>query len=213
MNEYDSNKMGDVLRESHGLELTEDITEADVLLVNTCSIREKAEEKLFHQLGRWRKLKEKKPNLVIGVGGCVASQEGDLILKRAPYVDMIFGPQTLHRLPNMLNEALNENQISIDISFPEIEKFDHLPEPHSDGATAFVSIMEGCSKYCTFCVVPYTRGEEISRPFNDVIREVEILANQGVKEINLLGQNVNSFKGLMDDGEVCLLYTSPSPRD
>ena len=193
MNEYDSDKMGDVLKESHGLELTEDITEADVLLVNTCSIREKAEEKLFHQLGRWRKLKEKKPNLVIGVGGCVASQEGDLILKRAPYVDMIFGPQTLHRLPNMLNEALNENQISIDISFPEIEKFDHLPEPHSDGATAFVSIMEGCSKYCTFCVVPYTRGEEISRPFNDVIREVEILANQGVKEINLLGQNVNSF--------------------
>ena len=202
MNEYDSNKMSDVLKESHGLELTEDITEADVLLVNTCSIREKAEEKLFHQLGRWRKLKEKKPNLVIGVGGCVASQEGDLILKRAPYVDMIFGPQTLHRLPNMLNEALNENQISIDISFPEIEKFDHLPEPHSDGATAFVSIMEGCSKYCTFCVVPYTRGEEISRPFNDVIREVEILANQGVKEINLLGQNVNSFRGLMDDGEV-----------
>ena len=202
MNEYDSNKMSDVLKESHGLELTEDITEADVLLVNTCSIREKAEEKLFHQLGRWRKLKEKKPNLVIGVGGCVASQEGDLILKRAPYVDMIFGPQTLHRLPNMLNEALNENQISIDISFPEIEKFDHLPEPHSDGATAFVSIMEGCSKYCTFCVVPYTRGEEISRPFNDVIREVEILANQGVKEINLLGQNVNSFMGVMDDGEV-----------
>ena len=194
--------MSDVLKESHGLELTEDITEADVLLVNTCSIREKAEEKLFHQLGRWRKLKEKKPNLVIGVGGCVASQEGDLILKRAPYVDMIFGPQTLHRLPNMLNEALNENQISIDISFPEIEKFDHLPEPHSDGATAFVSIMEGCSKYCTFCVVPYTRGEEISRPFNDVIREVEILANQGVKEINLLGQNVNSFMGVMDDGEV-----------
>lgn len=202
MNEYDSDKMGDVLKESHGLELTKDITEADVLLVNTCSIREKAEEKLFHQLGRWRKLKEKKPNLVIGVGGCVASQEGDLILKRAPYVDMIFGPQTLHRLPNMLNEALNENQISIDISFPEIEKFDHLPEPHSDGATAFVSIMEGCSKYCTFCVVPYTRGEEISRPFNDVIREVEILANQGVKEINLLGQNVNSFMGVMDDGEV-----------
>jgi tRNA-2-methylthio-N6-dimethylallyladenosine synthase len=202
MNEYDSNKMSDVLKHSHGLELTDDINQADVLLVNTCSIREKAEEKLFHQLGRWRKLKEKNPNLVIGVGGCVASQEGDLILKRAPYVDMIFGPQTLHRLPNMLNKALHENQISIDISFPEIEKFDHLPEPHSDGATAFVSIMEGCSKYCTFCVVPYTRGEEISRPFNDVIREVEILANQGVKEINLLGQNVNSFRGLMDDGEV-----------
>ncbi|MDC0599357.1 tRNA (N6-isopentenyl adenosine(37)-C2)-methylthiotransferase MiaB [Candidatus Pseudothioglobus singularis] len=202
MNEYDSNKMSDVLKASHGLDLTEDISEADVLLINTCSIREKAEDKLFHQLGRWRKLKEKNPNLVIGVGGCVASQEGDLILKRAPYVDMIFGPQTLHRLPNMLNEALNENEISIDISFPEIEKFDHLPEPHSDGASAFVSIMEGCSKYCTFCVVPYTRGEEISRPFNDVIQEVEILANQGVKEVNLLGQNVNSYRGLMDDGEI-----------
>ncbi|WP_053819808.1 tRNA (N6-isopentenyl adenosine(37)-C2)-methylthiotransferase MiaB [Candidatus Pseudothioglobus singularis] len=202
MNEYDSNKMSDVLKASHDLDLTEDISEADVLLINTCSIREKAEDKLFHQLGRWRKLKEKNPNLVIGVGGCVASQEGDLILKRAPYVDMIFGPQTLHRLPNMLNEALNENEISIDISFPEIEKFDHLPEPHSDGASAFVSIMEGCSKYCTFCVVPYTRGEEISRPFNDVIQEVETLANQGVKEVNLLGQNVNSYRGLMDDGEI-----------
>ena len=202
MNEYDSNKMGDVLKASHGLNLTEDINEADVLLINTCSIREKAEDKLFHQLGRWRKLKEKNPNLVIGVGGCVASQEGDLILKRAPYVDMIFGPQTLHRLPNMLNEALNDHEISVDISFPEIEKFDHLPEPHSDGASAFVSIMEGCSKYCTFCVVPYTRGEEISRPFVDVFREVELLAEQGVKEVNLLGQNVNSYRGLMDDGEV-----------
>ena len=202
MNEYDSNKMSDVLKASHGLDLTEDINEADVLLINTCSIREKAEDKLFHQLGRWRKLKEKNPNLVIGVGGCVASQEGDLILKRAPYVDMIFGPQTLHRLPNMLNEALNDNEITVDISFPEIEKFDHLPEPHSDGASAFVSIMEGCSKYCTFCVVPYTRGEEISRPFNDVFHEVELLAGQGVKEVNLLGQNVNSYRGLMDDGEV-----------
>ena len=202
MNEYDSNKMSDVLKASHGLDLTEDINEADVLLINTCSIREKAEDKLFHQLGRWRKLKEKNPNLVIGVGGCVASQEGDLILKRAPYVDMIFGPQTLHRLPNMLNEALNDNEITVDISFPEIEKFDHLPEPHSDGASAFVSIMEGCSKYCTFCVVPYTRGEEISRPFNDVFREVELLAGQGVKEVNLLGQNVNSYRGLMDDGEI-----------
>ena len=202
MNEYDSNKMSDVLKASHGLDLTEDLNEADVLLINTCSIREKAEDKLFHQLGRWRKLKEKNPNLVIGVGGCVASQEGDLILKRAPYVDMIFGPQTLHRLPNMLNEALNDNEITVDISFPEIEKFDHLPEPHSDGASAFVSIMEGCSKYCTFCVVPYTRGEEISRPFNDVFREVELLAGQGVKEVNLLGQNVNSYRGLMDDGEV-----------
>jgi len=202
MNEYDSNKMGDVLKASHNLDLTQDINEADVLLINTCSIREKAEDKLFHQLGRWRKLKEKNPNLVIGVGGCVASQEGDLILKRAPYVDMIFGPQTLHRLPNMLNEALNDHEITVDISFPEIEKFDHLPEPHSDGASAFVSIMEGCSKYCTFCVVPYTRGEEISRPFIDVFREVELLADQGVKEVNLLGQNVNSYRGLMDDGEV-----------
>ena len=202
MNEYDSNKMGDVLKASHNLDLTEDINEADVLLINTCSIREKAEDKLFHQLGRWRKLKEKNPNLVIGVGGCVASQEGDLILKRAPYVDMIFGPQTLHRLPNMLNEALNDHEITVDISFPEIEKFDHLPEPHSDGASAFVSIMEGCSKYCTFCVVPYTRGEEISRPFIDIFREVELLADQGVKEVNLLGQNVNSYRGLMDDGEV-----------
>ena len=202
MNEYDSNKMSDVLKASHGLDLTEDINEADVLLINTCSIREKAEDKLFHQLGRWRKLKEKNPNLVIGVGGCVASQEGELILKRAPYVDMIFGPQTLHRLPNMLNDALNDHEITVDISFPEIEKFDHLPEPHSDGASAFVSIMEGCSKYCTFCVVPYTRGEEISRPFVDVFREVEILAEQGVKEVNLLGQNVNSYRGLMDDGEV-----------
>ena len=202
MNEYDSNKMSDVLKHSHGLELTDDINQADVLLVNTCSIREKAEEKLFHQLGRWKKLKTNNPNLVIGVGGCVASQEGDLILKRAPYVDMIFGPQTLHRLPNMLNEVLDNSKISIDISFPEIEKFDYLPEPHSEGSSAFVSIMEGCSKYCTFCVVPYTRGEEISRPFNDVIREVESLAAQGVKEINLLGQNVNAFRGLMDDGEV-----------
>ena len=202
MNEYDSNKMSDVLKHSHGLELTEDIDQADVLLVNTCSIREKAEEKLFHQLGRWKKLKTAKPNLVIGVGGCVASQEGDLILKRAPYVDLIFGPQTLHRLPNMLNNVLDKSQVSIDISFPEIEKFDHLPEPHSDTASAFVSVMEGCSKYCTFCVVPYTRGEEISRPFNDVIREVEILAEQGVKEINLLGQNVNAYRGLMDDGEI-----------
>jgi len=202
MNEYDSNKMSDVLKHSHGLDLTDDAKEADVLLLNTCSIREKAEEKLFHQLGRWKKFKDKNPNLVIGVGGCVASQEGELILKRAPYVDLIFGPQTLHRLPNMLNEALEENQVSIDISFPEIEKFDHLPEPEVKGASAFVSIMEGCSKYCTFCVVPYTRGEEVSRPFNDVMNEVGLLAAQGVKEVNLLGQNVNSYQGLMDDGEV-----------
>ncbi len=202
MNEYDSNKMSDVLKHSHGLELTDDADQADVLLLNTCSIREKAEEKLFHQLGRWKKFKEKKPNLVIGVGGCVASQEGELILKRAPYVDLIFGPQTLHRLPNMLNDALDKHQVSIDISFPEIEKFDHLPEPEVKGASAFVSIMEGCSKYCTFCVVPYTRGEEVSRPFNDVMHEVEVLAAQGVKEVNLLGQNVNAYQGQMDDGEM-----------
>ena len=201
MNEYDSQKMTDVLKYSHALELTDDALDADVLLINTCSIREKAQEKLFHQLGRWRKLKEKNPNLIIGVGGCVASQEGELILKRAPYVDMIFGPQTLHRLPNMLNDALSDKAVSIDISFPEIEKFDHLPEPETNGVTAFVSIMEGCSKYCTFCVVPYTRGEEVSRPFNDVINEVQILARQGVREVNLLGQNVNAYQGRMDDGE------------
>ena len=193
--------MFDVLKHSHGLESTDDALEADVLLLNTCSIREKAQEKLFHQLGRWRKLKEKNPNLVIGVGGCVASQEGELILKRAPYVDMIFGPQTLHRLPAMLNDVLGDKTTSIDISFPEIEKFDHLPEPKTNGVTSFVSIMEGCSKYCTFCVVPYTRGEEVSRPFDDVIKEVQILANQGVREVNLLGQNVNAYQGLMDDGQ------------
>ncbi|MBC8493751.1 MAG: tRNA (N6-isopentenyl adenosine(37)-C2)-methylthiotransferase MiaB [Candidatus Thioglobus sp.] len=200
MNEYDSDQMINVLKHSHNLTLTDSADEADVLLLNTCSIREKAQEKLFHQLGRWRKLKEKNPNLVIGVGGCVASQEGELILKRAPYVDIIFGPQTLHRLPTMLNDVLGNKQTSIDISFPEIEKFDHLPEPESNGVSAFVSIMEGCSKYCTFCVVPYTRGEEVSRPFNDVIKEVETLASQGVREVNLLGQNVNAYQGEMDDG-------------
>ena len=202
MNEYDSDQMINVLKHSHNLELTKKAEEADVLLLNTCSIREKAQEKLFHQLGRWRKLKEKNPNLIIGVGGCVASQEGELILKRAPYVDIIFGPQTLHRLPTMLNEVLSDKQTSIDISFPEIEKFDHLPEPESNGVSAFVSIMEGCSKYCTFCVVPYTRGEEVSRPLNDIIKEVEVLARQGVREINLLGQNVNAYQGLMDDSEL-----------
>ncbi|MBW5290236.1 MAG: tRNA-i(6)A37 methylthiotransferase [Candidatus Ruthia sp. Asou_11_S2] len=207
MNEYDSNKMADVLKHSHGLVLIDDATSADVLLLNTCSIREKAQEKLFHQLGRWRKLKDKNPNLIIGVGGCVASQEGELILKRAPYVDIIFGPQTLHRLPNMLNKVLTPApgmgvKTSIDISFPEIEKFDHLPKPETNAVTAFVSIMEGCSKYCTFCVVPYTRGEEVSRPFDDVINEVKILASQGVREVNLLGQNVNAYQGLMDDGEM-----------
>jgi len=200
MNEYDSNKMSDVLKHSHGLSLIDDAEDADVLLLNTCSIREKAQEKLFHQLGRWRKIKDKNPNIVIGVGGCVASQEGELILDRAPYVDLIFGPQTLHRLPNMLNDALNSKQVSIDVSFPEIEKFDFLPKPKSNGVSAFVSIMEGCSKYCTFCVVPYTRGEEVSRPLNDVIEEIQILADQGVREVNLLGQNVNSYRGLTEDG-------------
>ncbi len=202
MNEYDSNKIVDILKHSHDLTLTNDATSADVLLLNTCSIREKAQDKLFHQLGRWSKLKDKNPNLIIGVGGCVASQEGELILKRTPYVDIIFGPQTLHRLPNMLNDTLNNKKTSIDISFPEIEKFDHLPKPKTNSVTAFVSIMEGCSKYCTFCIVPYTRGEEISRPFNDVINEVKILASQGVREINLLGQNVNAYQGSMNDGEV-----------
>lgn len=202
MNEYDSAKMLDVLRESHGLELTDRPEEADVLLLNTCSIREKAQEKVFSQLGRWRPWKQKRPELVIGVGGCVASQEGDAIRERAPYVDLVFGPQTLHRLPQMLEEARNTHQPVVDVSFPEIEKFDRLPEPRAEGATAFVSIMEGCSKYCTYCVVPYTRGEEISRPFDDVIAEVASLAGQGVREVNLLGQNVNAYRGQMHDGEI-----------
>ncbi len=202
MNEYDSNKIVDILKHSHDLTLTNDATSADVLLLNTCSIREKTQDKLFHQLGRWNKLKDKNPNLIIGVGGCVASQEGELILKRTPYVDIIFGPQTLHRLPKMLNDTINNKKTSIDISFPEIEKFDHLPKPKTNSVTAFVSIMEGCSKYCTFCIVPYTRGEEISRPFNDIINEVKILASQGVREINLLGQNVNAYQGSMNDGEI-----------
>ncbi|MAX33733.1 tRNA-i(6)A37 thiotransferase enzyme MiaB [Onishia taeanensis] len=197
MNEYDSARMADLLGDSHKLEMTDDERDADVILLNTCSIREKAQEKVFHQLGRWKKLKEKNPDLVIGVGGCVASQEGEALRKRAPYVDMVFGPQTLHRLPTML-DARNKSAdpISVvDVTFPEIEKFDHLPKPSSDGATAFVSIMEGCSKYCTFCVVPYTRGEEISRPFESVMDEVIHLADQGVREINLLGQNVNAYRG------------------
>ncbi len=202
MNEYDSDKMSDLLRESHGYILTDRPEEADLLLLNTCSIREKAQEKVFSQLGRWRNWKADRPELVIGVGGCVASQEGDAIRERAPYVDLIFGPQTLHRLPEMLNAARREHAPVVDVSFPEIEKFDRLPEPRSDGPSAFVSIMEGCSKYCTFCVVPYTRGEEISRPFDDVIAEVASLAGQGVREVNLLGQNVNAFRGLMDDGSV-----------
>jgi tRNA-2-methylthio-N6-dimethylallyladenosine synthase len=200
MNEYDSDKMADVLAASHGLELTDSADEADVILINTCSIREKAQEKVFSQLGQWRGLKEKKPGLVIGVGGCVASQEGEGILKRAPFVDLVFGPQTIHRLPKMVDDVRTIKQPSIDISFPEIEKFDHLPSPGAQGATAFVSIMEGCSKYCSFCVVPYTRGEEVSRPLDDVIAEVAGLAEQGVCEINLLGQNVNAYRGPMHGG-------------
>lgn len=203
MNEYDSARMADLLGESHQLELTHDENEADVILLNTCSIREKAQEKVFHQLGRWKKLKAAKPDLVIGVGGCVASQEGENIRKRAPHVDMVFGPQTLHRVPDMLEvRDASTNRISVvDVTFPEIEKFDRLPAPKSDGASAFVSVMEGCSKYCSFCVVPYTRGEEISRPFESVMDEVIHLAEQGVREINLLGQNVNAYRGTDDEGE------------
>jgi len=200
MNEYDSDKMADLLKESHQLERVNVVEDADVLLLNSCSIREKAAEKVFSQLGRWRQMKLKKPHLVIGVGGCVASQEGEQIRKRAPYVDLIFGPQTLHRLPEMLTKVERKHTQVIDISFPEIEKFDHLPKPQAQGVTAFVSIMEGCSKYCTFCVVPYTRGEEISRPVDDVVHEIAQLAEQGVKEVNLLGQNVNAYRGTLHDG-------------
>ena len=202
MNEYDSDKMRDVLQASHGFELIDDPKLADVLLLNTCSIREKAQEKVFSALGKWRKIKDKRPDVIIGVGGCVASQEGAAIQKRAPFVDMVFGPQTLHRLPQLLDQVRNQHKPVIDVSFPEIEKFDSLPEPRAEGPKAFVSIMEGCSKYCTFCVVPYTRGEEISRPLNDVVAEITILAKQGVREINLLGQNVNAYRGLMDDGDI-----------
>ncbi len=207
MNEYDSEKMADVLRESHGYELTDKPDDADLLLVNTCSIREKAQEKVFSELGRWRALKEKNPNVKIGVGGCVASQEGEGITRRAPFVDVVFGPQTLHRLPDMLTDSGKHSSSVVDVSFPEIEKFDRLPEPRAEGPTAFVSVMEGCSKYCSFCVVPYTRGEEISRPFDDVIAEVASLAAQGVREINLLGQNVNAYRGPMHDGEIADLAT------
>jgi len=202
MNEYDSARMADVLKDSHELKLTENADEADVLLLNTCSIREKPQEKVFSQLGQWRKIKDKNPNLIIGVGGCVASQEGDEIRKRAPYVDIVFGPQTLHRLPELINEFKNTKKSVIDISFPEIEKFDKLPEPSTDGPKALVSIMEGCSKYCSFCVVPYTRGVEISRPLDDVLAEVVSLAEKGVREVNLLGQNVNDYQGKMHDGEI-----------
>ncbi|GAB0109799.1 tRNA (N6-isopentenyl adenosine(37)-C2)-methylthiotransferase MiaB [Pseudoalteromonas distincta] len=204
MNEYDSQKMAELLDATNGYQLTEDATDADVILLNTCSIREKAQEKVFHQLGRWKLLKDDKPDLIIGVGGCVASQEGDSIRQRAPFVDVIFGPQTLHRLPEMIKQVQGDKGSSVvDISFPEIEKFDRLPEPKADGPSAFVSIMEGCSKYCTFCVVPYTRGEEVSRPVDDVLLEVAQLAEQGVREVNLLGQNVNAYRGDTHDGEVC----------
>src|SRR5689334_5493058 len=202
MNEYDSDKMADVLGASDGLVRTDSPEEADVILLNTCSVREKAQEKVFSDLGVFRKLKQARPELVIGVGGCVASQEGEAIVKRAPYVDLVFGPQTLHRLPQLIERRRATHRPQVDISFPEIEKFDHLPEPRKDGVTAFVSIMEGCSKYCSYCVVPYTRGEEISRPFDDVVAEVAALADQGVREVNLLGQNVNAYRGAMHDGSI-----------
>ncbi|WP_442681970.1 tRNA (N6-isopentenyl adenosine(37)-C2)-methylthiotransferase MiaB [Stenotrophomonas sp. JC08] len=202
MNEYDSAKMADVLAEHEGLELTDNPEEADVVLVNTCSIREKAQEKVFSQLGRWKELKANGRDVIIGVGGCVASQEGEAIVKRAPYVDLVFGPQTLHRLPELIRARREQNRPQVDISFPEIEKFDRLPEPRAEGASAFVSIMEGCSKYCSFCVVPYTRGTEVSRPFEDVLVECAQLAAQGVREINLLGQNVNAYRGPYGDGEI-----------
>ena len=205
MNEYDSARLADALRVAAGLELTDQPEEADVLLLNTCSIREKAQEKVFSQLGRWKPWKQARPDLVIGVGGCVASQEGEAIRTRAPYVDLVFGPQTLHRLPQMLKDLETSRRPQVDVSFPEIEKFDCLPAPRAEGPTAFVSVMEGCSKYCTYCVVPYTRGEEISRPFDDVIAEVADLAEQGVREIHLLGQNVNAYRGLMADGSTASL--------
>jgi tRNA-2-methylthio-N6-dimethylallyladenosine synthase len=201
MNEYDSAKMRDVLGASHGFEFTRDPEQADVLLLNTCSVREKAQEKVFSELGRWRLLKQRRPDLIIGVGGCVASQEGEALQKRAPYVDLVFGPQTLHRLPQLLDRARSEQTPAIDVSFPDIEKFDALPEPRAEGPKAYVSVMEGCSKYCTFCVVPYTRGEEISRPLDDVIAEIAALADQGVREVVLLGQNVNAYRGAMADGD------------
>ncbi|MEK9542056.1 MAG: tRNA (N6-isopentenyl adenosine(37)-C2)-methylthiotransferase MiaB [Luminiphilus sp.] len=202
MNEYDSARMADLLGESHGLALTDRAEEADVLLLNTCSIREKAQEKVFHQLGRWKPLKQANPDLIIGVGGCVASQEGAEISRRAPFVDLIFGPQTLHRLPEMMDSRRSGAPVVVDVSFPEIEKFDRLPEPRVEGPSAFVSIMEGCSKYCTFCVVPYTRGEEVSRPVDDVIAEIAGLAERGVREVNLLGQNVNAYRGSDHNGAV-----------
>jgi tRNA-2-methylthio-N6-dimethylallyladenosine synthase len=202
MNEYDSARMRDLLQVSHGMVPTDNPEEADVLLLNTCSIREKAQEKVFHQLGRWKHLKQKNPNLVIGVGGCVASQEGAEIGRRAPYVDLVFGPQTLHRLPQLMAQRATGGTLVVDISFPEIEKFDQLPQPKVEGPSAFVSVMEGCSKYCTFCVVPYTRGEEVSRPLDDIVAEIAHLADGGVREVNLLGQNVNAYRGASHEGEI-----------
>jgi tRNA-2-methylthio-N6-dimethylallyladenosine synthase len=202
MNEYDSSKMLDVLKNSDDMELTKDPKQADVLLLNTCSIREKAQEKVFSLIGRWKIIKDNNPDVIIGIGGCVASQEGAALRERAPSVDVVFGPQTLHRLPEMIRKAKQSKKAVVDISFPEIEKFDNLPEPRAEGPSAFVSIMEGCSKYCTFCVVPYTRGEEISRPFDDILAEISTLAAQGVREVNLLGQNVNSYRGEMHDGDL-----------
>ncbi len=201
MNEYDSSRMADLLRAEQDVEITDNADDADILLLNTCSIREKAQEKVFHQLGRWKKLKDANPGLTIGVGGCVASQEGEAIRTRAPYVDVVFGPQTLHRLPEMIDASKKGEAGVVDISFPEIEKFDHLPAPGIEGPSAFVSIMEGCSKYCTFCVVPYTRGEEVSRPVEDVLKEITHLAAEGVREVNLLGQNVNAYQGEAEDGD------------
>jgi tRNA-2-methylthio-N6-dimethylallyladenosine synthase len=230
MNEYDSDKMADVLAAAEGFETTDDPEQADVILFNTCSVREKAQEKVFHDLGRIRPLKQARPELIIGVGGCVASQEGAAIVARAPYVDLVFGPQTLHRLPQMLRARRSSGKPQVDISFPEIEKFDNLPPARVEGCTAFVSIMEGCSKYCSFCVVPFTRGEEVSRPFDDVLTEAAGLAEQGVKEITLLGQNVNAYRGSMSDAEIAdfallldylaelpgierLRYTTSHPKD
>jgi len=207
MNEYDSSRMGDVLAAAEGMEPTDDPAQADILLVNTCSVREKAESKVFSLLGEWKLLKDAKPGLVIGVGGCVASQEGETLVKAAPQIDLVFGPQTVHRLPEMLGELRSGRRAVVDVSFPEIEKFDQLPAPRAEGATAFVSIMEGCSKYCSFCVVPYTRGDEISRPFESVLEEVRGLAPQGVREVTLLGQNVNAYRGPMDDGVLADLAT------
>ena len=234
MNEYDSDKMADVLAASEldvaGVEKTDDPAQADIILFNTCSVRERAQERVFHDLGRIRLLKQAKPGVIVGVGGCVASQEGAAILERAPYVDLVFGPQTLHRLPQMIRERRRSGKPQVDISFPEIEKFDYLPPASVEACTAFVSIMEGCSKYCSFCVVPYTRGEEVSRPFDDILTEVAGLADQGVREVTLLGQNVNAYRGAMSDGEIAdfallleylaevpgierLRYTTSHPRE